>query len=350
MANARVIEGDVDIRTESVSWPGDVVVRGDVRSGFGVKARGSVTVHGIVEASTIVSGGEVVVHQGVVGRGKARIEATGAIRVGHVRDATLVAGSDVEIGSSSMNSTIISGGNVTVRGEGVLVGGAVVAKGSLRAKQVGHKGAEVWVKEEGRAKRVVEETIIMLGLDPQARDKLRQSERCFTLAQTMSQSAARNVLYLAQTKVPNLDAAIVDEISFIAKAPFTVSLLAAKGTEAATEENERLRAIVAEIAKDLPSPSQKTGQVPKLREFCLQLFNLYSSNDFVLQYYSAYQQLLTLASIDPDATLTAAEAVYPGVQITIGFERFDVDRKIDGGVFRVSEGRIAVEPVSTNEG
>src|SRR5208337_5226117 len=73
------ILGDVDLRVGNIDFPGDVVIRGEIRDGFAVKAGKSILCTGVIGAARIECGGNLVSQRGIVGREKAVIKAGGAV-------------------------------------------------------------------------------------------------------------------------------------------------------------------------------------------------------------------------------------------------------------------------------
>jgi len=337
-----LVEGNVDIRYGDVEAPADVVVTGDVRSGRSVSAKGSITIQGVVEAATIVAGGDVSVQHGVAGRGKGSISAQGKITVGYVSEAKLDSKSGIVIGSSAMNSTLLTDGDVVIEGEGVLVGGVVMAAGNLTAGRVGHKGVDLW--EKGAAKHIVEKTTIMLGLPPKLRKRLMESRPQLSLAEKAGRASGRNVQYLLSRGVPDVDEATSERLAFLAKAPVSAAFLMSKGAKAASAVNEELRFILADIVAELPSPSKvSTSEHSALQDLGLHLYHLFAANDFVIDVHEDVESLLGSPKLNKSAAFYARDTVYKGVELTIGFAELAVDQLMGGAVFKLAGDEIVAE-------
>ena len=64
------IAGNVDFSTGNIKFLGDVNIKGDVLTGFTVRAMGSIWVGGVIEAgSTVEAGGDLTVVKGILGDG-----------------------------------------------------------------------------------------------------------------------------------------------------------------------------------------------------------------------------------------------------------------------------------------
>ena len=343
-----LVKGDIDIRHGDVEAPADIVVRGDVRSGHRVSAKGSITIHGVVEAATLVAGGDVSVRHGVAGRGGGSVSAQGKITVGYVSGATLDSKSGIVIRSSAMNSTLLTDGNVVIEGEGVLVGGIVMAGGNLSAGRVGHKGVDLW--EKGAAKHIVERTAIMLGLPPTLRKRFMESRPQLSLAEKAGRAAARNVQYLLSRGVPDADAAASERLMFLAKAPVSAAFLLGKGAKAAYDLNEELRVILADIVAKLPSPSKApASEHSALQDLGLHLYHLFAANDFVIDVHEDIESLLGSPKLNKNAAFRARDTVYKGVELTIGFAELAVDRLMGGAVFKLAGHEIVAEQWSEGD-
>jgi uncharacterized protein (DUF342 family) len=115
-----------------------VVIRGNVVTGFEVKAVGNIEVVGVVEAATLVSTeGNIVLVGGVQGAGRAEITAAGDVTAKFIESCKVNAGGNIT-SDSIMKSHVRCDGTVTVAGKnGLLVGGSLVAGDKLVAQMIG---------------------------------------------------------------------------------------------------------------------------------------------------------------------------------------------------------------------
>ena len=133
------IRGDVDYGTGNINFLGDVHVTGDVRENFSVTASGSITVDGLVEAARIEAGGDLLISRGVVGDNRAMIRSKGVVRVKYLENCIVYASRGV-YADCVMNSQIFSDSFIEVcSGRGSVIGGALTAAQSIRAKMIGAK-------------------------------------------------------------------------------------------------------------------------------------------------------------------------------------------------------------------
>jgi hypothetical protein len=117
----------VNYATGNIHFDGPVVVRGDVGSGFTVCAAGDITVNGVVEGGTLLSGGSITVRAGA--RHGSRIEAVGDVMARFLdSDAEANALGDVTVLGAAVQCRLSAGRMARVAST---VSGAVVRAGRL---------------------------------------------------------------------------------------------------------------------------------------------------------------------------------------------------------------------------
>ncbi|MGI2258898.1 FapA family protein [Shewanella sp. GXUN23E] len=129
---------DVDPAHGHVEFKGSVLIRGDIKEGMKVRARGDICVQGLVQSAQLESGGDIVINQGVLGRQHhethslaASLVARGQICAPFVQYANLNAGGDINITRQLLHSQVVSQGDIMVcdrfgkRGD--IVGGSIRA-------------------------------------------------------------------------------------------------------------------------------------------------------------------------------------------------------------------------------
>ncbi|MEE9162187.1 MAG: FapA family protein [Candidatus Neomarinimicrobiota bacterium] len=135
----RRVEGSVEPQSGPIKDEGSVYIEKDVRSGCRVEAMGDIYVGGNVENAEVYShSGDVVVRNGVLGQGGARILAGGNIVAGFIQDATVGAKQDVEAVRYIMNSAVTAGRHITATaGEGIVRGGTLYAEKRIEVRVAG---------------------------------------------------------------------------------------------------------------------------------------------------------------------------------------------------------------------
>jgi hypothetical protein len=131
------IPANVDNSTGDIDFNGEVTIRGNVVSGFTVKAQGNIEIFGVCEAATLISDGNIVLANGAQGAGRAELSAGRDITAKFIESCKVTAGGNI-VADSIMKSTVKCNGSVTLAGKnGLLVGGSLVAGDKLIARTIG---------------------------------------------------------------------------------------------------------------------------------------------------------------------------------------------------------------------
>lgn len=132
-----VIEGNVDTGSGNVEFEGDIIIKGDVRNGFVVKATGSVMVYGMVEGATIKAGGSITIAKGMNGNNRGSLEAKEDVKCSFLENSTVYTEGNV-IAGSIVNCDVASDNCIQVtNGQGIIIGGSIKALRSVEAKRIG---------------------------------------------------------------------------------------------------------------------------------------------------------------------------------------------------------------------
>lgn len=133
------ISGDVNMRTGNVTFLGSIVITGNIEDNFQVKASGNIEIYGTVQRAQVEADGDIIIRQGVTGRGEARIESTGGNVVSKfLQDAIVVTDKDVIVQEAIMNCDISAGGRVICKGKKAnILGGRIKAGVLIAAKNIG---------------------------------------------------------------------------------------------------------------------------------------------------------------------------------------------------------------------
>lgn len=133
------IPGNVDFSVGNINFLGDVCIHGDICSGFSVRAMGTITVDGVVEACTVEAGRDLIVARGVQGDNQAVIRAQRNIFAKYLENSCIYAKVDLEA-ECIINCDVYCGGAVTVRtGHQSIIGGKVHAAHEVSAGVIGSR-------------------------------------------------------------------------------------------------------------------------------------------------------------------------------------------------------------------
>lgn len=153
--------GDVDYSSGDIDFLGNVVVRGNVNSGFKVRAQGDIEVNGFIEAAEVVAGGNILVKGGITAAFKGHVKADGDICARFVENSRVEAAGDVIVREGIMQSNIKAGGSVRVHDrKAIIVGGHIQAREEVESKVLGSPLAT--------------QTIVEVGIDPRKREEYQR--------------------------------------------------------------------------------------------------------------------------------------------------------------------------------
>ncbi len=131
------IRSSVDNSTGNIDFNGAVIIHGGIISGFTVKAKGNIEVHGVVESAKIICGSDLFLFSGVMGREKAEINVRGDITAKFIDSSKVVANGFIRA-NSIMHSEVTSDNSIILSGKnGLLVGGKVCAAQEVNAVTIG---------------------------------------------------------------------------------------------------------------------------------------------------------------------------------------------------------------------
>lgn len=132
------ITGNVDYSTGDINFVGSVLVLGDVKSDFTIKAGHSVEIRGNVEDATIEAGGDVIIRKGFIGQGNGLIKAHGNVDIHHVWNQTVFADHIIRIVREGMRSKLHAAEKITAPAA-VFVGALLEAGEEVEVCSLGHE-------------------------------------------------------------------------------------------------------------------------------------------------------------------------------------------------------------------
>lgn len=140
-----VIPGDVDLSTGNIDFRGDLEIMGSIKAGMSVKATGNITVNKLVEAAYVEAGKDVLVRGGILGGGKAVIQAGCNVYGLFIENATIKANNTVQA-DSIVNCEVTAFSDINIFGRtSAIVGGRLKANRTIRTRKI---GSEVGVTTE----------------------------------------------------------------------------------------------------------------------------------------------------------------------------------------------------------
>ena len=151
----------VNVKTGDVKFVGTVVIKGNVQEGYKVEAT-NIEVNGIVDKSRLEATGNIIVRQGIFGKGEGFIKAGKSLWAKFINDTTVEVEENVIVSDSIVNSNVTAMKNIVLRGKKAqIIGGHLLATEEICARKVGSPGGGT-------------ETILEVGIDPRAKKRLEE--------------------------------------------------------------------------------------------------------------------------------------------------------------------------------
>lgn len=133
------IKGNVDFSVGNINYLGDVIIHGDICSGFTVRAVGSITVDGVVEACTVEAGGDLILARGVQGDSKAVIRAQRSLYAKFLENCCVYVKETLQT-DCIINCDVYCDGKVDVHtGHMKIIGGTIRAAREVSAGTIGSR-------------------------------------------------------------------------------------------------------------------------------------------------------------------------------------------------------------------
>lgn len=134
------IQGNVDYSTGNIDFLGTVIIKGDVVSGFSVKAGEDIYVEGLVEDCTLESQGKIVVNNGILGNEEFlhTIYAKEGVKAQFVQHMKIKTDGSLDVSKHILHSYVEVGEKVIcTSGTGKIIGGEIKAQKGIECNIAG---------------------------------------------------------------------------------------------------------------------------------------------------------------------------------------------------------------------
>lgn len=153
------IEGDVSLKTGNIMFLGTVFISGNVEDGFSVKASGNIEVKGTVGKADLDAEGDIVVSQGIAGKGEGSIRSGKTIWAKFIEQSRVEAGEFVIVSDGIINCQVSANRKILCQGKrAAIIGGNLSASEEIHAKTFGSFGG-------------AGETVLNVGFDPRSKER-----------------------------------------------------------------------------------------------------------------------------------------------------------------------------------
>lgn len=145
MQNGRIVilpihelHGNAELGSGNIDFRGDVVIHGNVENGVSIKATGSITVDGVVEACVLEAGTDIILRSGMLGGNKASVKAKGNITAKFFEFTKISCEGNLQA-DVLMDSDVVCQGEVVMNGpRGSIIGGTIHAIRGVTVSTLGN--------------------------------------------------------------------------------------------------------------------------------------------------------------------------------------------------------------------
>jgi uncharacterized protein len=183
------VNGDVDYNIGNIDFVGTVVIRGNVLTGFRVRAAGDIRVIGGVEGAELEADGSIEVTGGIIGHHKGYVKAKRNVKCAFVQEGNVTAGEDVIVSQSIMHSNVRAGRMVQCTGaKGLIVGGVTQAGERVIGRMIGNSMSTATTIEVGVHPELRQELTDLRQKIRQLTESLEKTEKALNLLDQMAAS------------------------------------------------------------------------------------------------------------------------------------------------------------------
>jgi uncharacterized protein (DUF342 family) len=233
------LKGDVNFDTGNITFSGNLVVKGNVESGFKVEAEGDVTIYGNVDTADIKAGGNLLIQGGVSGMDKSEIYCGGDFSAKYIEHVNVNSEGSITIKESIMHCQVSADSKIIVEGgKGLIVGGLVRSGEEISAKTIGSRLGTV--------------TELDVGVKPKTKQELQDLEVQIKQNTDSLEKAEKAIAILS--KIPNLPDDKKEMLKNLVKTSYA---LKAQIAEVETRHQE--------ILTEIQNPSREKGRI-KIKE------------------------------------------------------------------------------------
>lgn len=182
VSNQYEVPADVGASTGDIEYDGSVLVKGNVLTGYKIKATGDITVNGVVEGATLITDGKIVLKRGIQGKGQASLQAGGDVISNFIESANVICSGKI-MTDAVMHSKIQAGDDIIVKGKrGLIAGGSMRTKTRIEAKTIGSTMGTM--------------TELEVGVDPKITERYRILEKEMDSLASEREGLLQNVMLL----------------------------------------------------------------------------------------------------------------------------------------------------------
>lgn len=142
------VQGNAELAAGNIDFRGDIVIHGGVENGVTIRATGSITIDGVVEACKLEAGKDIILRSGMLGGNKASVKTKGKITAKFFEFTTIECEGDIQA-DVLMDCNVICHGQLILNGtRGSIIGGKIHAIRGVVVSSLGNdaeKRTEIFV-------------------------------------------------------------------------------------------------------------------------------------------------------------------------------------------------------------
>jgi uncharacterized protein (DUF342 family) len=182
------VDNGVNLKSGNIDFRGTVMINGDVEDGFFIKADGNIEVNGSVGKADLDAEGDIIIHQGVNGKGEGRIHCGKSLWARFIQNANIQSGCMVVASDGIINSNIIADERIICQGKRAsIMGGKLRAGEEINAKTLGNPTSGT-------------ETVCEVGYDPKSKEEMDRLQMEKDNANKLLEDIKRDIMSLTNLK------------------------------------------------------------------------------------------------------------------------------------------------------
>lgn len=255
-----ILEINGDVGTGNIDFVGDVVIHGSVKTGARIRAAKSITIDGVCEGCVLEAGNDLILRNGMIGMGKARIIVKGNLF------AKFMEYTDVEVdgfveADSAINCNVVSNDKVIFNGgHASIVGGKVYGCAGIEVQNLGN---DAFIKTE-----------VHVGVHKKIKIKIAELEKLVTQKQMLLDNIKAGIKQIEQMMGSAADGMDLEEKK--------LALVRAKIEKTAelTEDKEELERLKSIVERSTGATVQVLEHVYPNVEVCINNSKLVTKEEF----------------------------------------------------------------------
>jgi uncharacterized protein (DUF342 family) len=182
------VEGDVNLKTGNIIFLGTVIINGNVEDGFSVKADGNIEIKGTVSKAELDAEGDIIIYQGINGKGGGRVRAGRSIWSRFIENAKVESGNMVVVTDGIINSYVDAIKSIYCQGKRAkIMGGRLRAGEEINGSVLGNSTSGT-------------ETICEVGFDPSSKSEMERLQEIKKASEEELEALKLDLQMLINTK------------------------------------------------------------------------------------------------------------------------------------------------------